>query len=120
MAALLALSSSWAVGWVVAFHLASDHHHGRSSTDPAPVALALELAAHGHVHAEGTPAHSHPVVGSAAARVPDRLSLLSPAATGATPEAVAYMPVPIRRAPCPAGPSHDPPRRAASPVILRI
>jgi len=77
------------------------------------------MAAHGHLHAEGTPAHGHPVVVSVAAPIPGRLSLLTPAMTGNAPE-TAFAAVSGRGLAQQAGPNHDPPPRGASVSILRI
>jgi len=116
--ALLALSASWAAGWAVAFHLATDDHHGHAASDRGGV-RELEMAIHGHAHSEGTPAHSHSVVSSVATPVPSRLSLLALAMTGHAPDAV-VTPASGRRLPSQAGPNHDPPARGASVSILRI
>jgi hypothetical protein len=116
--ALLALSASWAAGWAVAFHLATDDHHGPSAADRGGL-RELEMAIHGHAHSEGTPAHSHTVVGGVAAPVPARLSLLAPAMTGDTPEAVLTATSGHRLA-SQAGPNHDPPPRGVTVSILRI
>ena len=116
--ALLALSASWAAGWAVAFHLATDDHHGHDPSDRGGV-RELEMAIHGHAHSEGTPAHSHSVVSSVAPPVPSRLSLLAPAMTGDAPQAVLTA-ASGRRLPSQAGPNHDPPPRGVSVSILRI
>jgi hypothetical protein len=84
--ALLALSLSWAAGWVVAFHLASDNHHGQGA--PERAAQGLEAAIHGHLHAAGTPAHNHPLVGGVATPLPGMLVLLGPAMIGDAQAAV--------------------------------
>jgi hypothetical protein len=116
--ALLALSASWAAGWAVAFHLAMDDHHGHAASDRGGV-RELETAIHGHAHSEGTPAHSHAVLGSVVTPVPGRVSLLAPAMTGDAPEAVLTA-TSGRRLPSQAGPNHDPPPRGVSVSILRI
>jgi len=116
--ALLALSTSWAAGWALAFHLATDDHHGHEASDRGGV-RELEMAIHGHAHSEGTPAHSHTVVSSVATHVASRLSLLAPAMTGDDPEAVLTA-ASGRRLPSQAGPNHDPPPRGVSVSILRI
>jgi len=116
--ALLALSSPWAAGWAVALHLATDAHGGRASSYVGGV-LGLQLAAHGHVHAENTPAHTHPALGSVAAPIPGRRSMPAPAMTGDAPEAVLTAASNSRLA-APAGPNHDPPPRGVSVSILRI
>ena len=118
VAALLAQGASWAAGWAVALHLASDDHGGRASSEGGG-ALGLQMAAHGHLHAEGTPAHGHPVVGSVPAPMPGRVSLLAPAMTGNAPETACAALSGRRLAPR-AGPSHDPPPRGTSVSILRI
>lgn len=118
MAALLAQGASWATGWAVALHLASDGHGGRASSDGGG-ALGLQMAAHGHLHAEGTPVHGHPVVGSVAAPISGRLSLLAPATCRSVPEAVFRGPSSHRVLP-PVSPNHDPPPRGTSVSILRI
>lgn len=115
--ALLALSTSWAVGWAIAFHLATDDHHGLGASDRGGVG-ELEMAIHGHAHSEGTPAHSHTVVNNVATPVPGRLSLLAPVMTGDTPEVVLTA-ASGRRLPSQAGPNHDPPPRT-SVFVLRI
>ena len=118
VAALLAQGASWATGWAVALHLASDDHARHAPSDGGR-ALGLQMAAHGHLHAEGTPAHGHPVVGSVAAPIPGRPLLLAPAMTGNAPETACAALSGSRLAPR-AGPNHDPPRRGTSISILRI
>jgi len=117
--ALLALSTSWAAGRAVAFHLATDDHHGGHAASDRGGVRELEMAIHGHAHSEGTPAHSHSVVSSVATPVPSRLSLLAPAMTGDAPEAVLTA-ASGRRLPSQAGPNHDPPPCGVSVSILRI
>ena len=117
VAMLLALSSSWAAGWAVAWHVASDDHHGRPSSDEA-YALGLEMVAHGHLHPEGTPAHGHPAVSSAAGSLPGRLSILAPAMTGDALESVG--PTSRQRLSPEGRPNPDPPPRGVSVSILRI
>lgn len=119
--ALVALSASWAGGWAVAFHLATDDHHGRHghAASHGGGARELETAIHGHWHSEGTPAHSHTVLAAVATPVPSRLSLLAPAMTGDAPEAV-LIDAAGRRLASQAGPNHDPPPRGACVSILRI
>ena len=116
--ALVALSASWSGGWAVAFHLATDGHHGHAASHCGDL-RELETAIHGHAHSEGTPAHSHAVVGSVVLPVPGRLSLLAPAMTGDAPEAVLAA-ASGRRLPSQAGPNHDPPPRGVTVSILRI
>jgi hypothetical protein len=115
--ALLVLSLSWAAGWVVAFHLASDDHHGQGA--PERAAQGLEAAIHGHLHAAGTPAHTHPLVGSVTTPLPGRLVLQGPAMIGDAQAAVlAVAPLGRRLSPT-AWPNHDPPR-STSVFVLRI
>lgn len=118
VAALLALPSSWAAGWSVAFHLATDDHHSAGSSDHGG-ALGLEMALHGHGHAEGTPAHGHPCIGSAAAPIPGRLLLLIGATIGDVPEVVRAE-ISGRGLLSEAGPTHDPPPRLEAVSVLRI
>jgi len=114
--ALLALAASWAAGWAVAFHLASDDHGGRATSDGGG-ALGLQMAVHGHVHAEGTPEHGHPVVGSAPVPIRARLSLLAPVMTGDAPEVVLTA-ASSRWLASPSAANHDPPPRSI--FVLRI
>lgn len=116
--ALLALNASWAAGWGVAFHLATDQHHGHDTPGHGEAA-SLELAIHGHLHSERTPAHTHPLVASVAAPLPGRLILLAPATTRDAPEGIPTSTPPGRTLPSQAGPNHDPPPRV-SVSILRI
>jgi hypothetical protein len=115
--ALLVLSSSWGGAWAIAFHVATDDHHDRAASDRART-RGLEIATHGHPHAEDTPAHSHPVVGSVASSVPARLSLLAPAMIGTVLDAARGTAAGRGSSPH-AGPNHDPPQRA-SVSVLRI
>lgn len=117
-AALLALSSSWAVGWSVAFHLANDHHHDGNSPDHDG-ALGFEMVLHGHGHPEGTPAHKHPVVGSVAMAVPGKQLVLVSAMIGDAPEVVCGE-TSGHRLRLQHGPTHDPPSRLQAVSVLRI
>jgi hypothetical protein len=116
--ALLSVSSSWALGWSVAFHLASDDHHDDDSSHH-DAALGLEMALHGHRHAQETPAHEHPGVSSVAAQVPGRLLLLIGTMVGNAPEVV-FAEMPGRQLLSEAGPTHDPPPRLSAVSVLRI
>ena len=115
--ALLALSSSWVLGWSVALHLADDHHQGDASEDR--VSLGLEMALHGHAHSEGTPAHGHPIVGSAAAPLPGKVLVRAGAMIGSPLDFVFAEPsgCPLRSE---IRPTHDPPPRPQSVSVLRI
>jgi hypothetical protein len=115
--ALLALSLSWAAGWVVAFHLASDDHHGHGAREHA--AQGLEAAIHGHLHAAGTPAHTHALVGSVVTPLPGRLALLGPTMIGAAQAVVPAVALPEHRLSPITWPNHDPPR-TTSVFVLRI
>lgn len=116
--ALLVLSSSWVVGWSLEVHLAADDHHGVGSPDDGGRS-GLEMALHGHAHAEGTPAHGHPVLGSVAAPIPRKPLVLIAAMIGDAPE-VTLAGCSGRRLFLQAGPTHDPPPRPQAVSILRI
>lgn len=116
--ALLALSSSWAVGWSAALHVATDHHHDGDSPDHDG-APGLEMVLHGHAHTEGTPAHRHPVVGSAAVPVPGKLLVFVSAMSGDVPEVVTGDSSCLRLL-SQGGPTHDPPPRLEAFSVLRI
>ena len=115
--ALLALSSSWAVAWSAAFHVATDHHHDQVSDHEG--ALGLEIVLHGHAHAEGTPAHKHPVARSFAVPVCGKQLVLVSAMVGGVPEVVCGE-TSGRRILSQRGPTHDPPARPEAVSILRI
>ena len=115
--ALLAMSSSWVVGWSVALHLDDDHHRGAASDHG--VALDLEMALHGHTHSEGTPAHGHPFVGGVAAPLPGKLLPLTEAMT-ACPRVSMVADPSGRQLLSQAGATRDPPPRPAALSILRI
>ncbi len=115
--ALLALSSSPTIGWSVTLHLTTDDHHSGGSPDHDG-ALGLEMALHGHAHAEGTPAHGHPFLGSVAAPIPGKLLLVA-ATIGDAPEVV-LAETSARRLLSEAGRTHDPPPRVEAPSVLRI
>jgi hypothetical protein len=102
----------------VAFHLATDDHHGAGSSDHGG-ALGLEMALHGHGHGEGTPAHGHPAVGSLASPSPGKLLLLIGSMIGDVPEAVVAE-ASGRRLLSQAGPTHDPPPSLEAVSVLRI
>jgi len=118
MGTLLALASSSAVSWAVAFHLASEDHHLGGSSHQDGVA-GLDMVVHGHAHGEGIPAHGHPLVTSVAAPIPGKLLLLIGAMVGDAPEVVAAA-ASGRRPLSPRGPTHDPPLRHESVPVLRI
>jgi len=113
--ALLAFGSSSAVGWALAFHLATDDHHdGRPSHNEGVVGLDMVL--HGHAHGEGTSAHGHPLLTSVGAPIPGKLLLLIGAMVGGTPEVVAVA-TSGRRLLSARGPTHDPPPRESASVL---
>lgn len=116
--ALLALASSSAVGWAVAFHVATDDHHGGGPSHHDGV-VGLDLVLHGHAHDEGTPAHGHPFLTSVPAPIPAKQLLLIAAMVGDAPEVVVAL-TSGRRRPSSRGPTHDPPPRLESPSVLRI
>lgn len=115
---MLAVSSSWAIGWSTAFHVANDHQHDADAPDD-DAARGLQMMLHGHSHAEGTPAHGHFVLGSVAAPVPGKTLLLLGAMIGDAPESVCCA-ASGRRVPSGRGPTHDPPPRLEAVSILRI
>ncbi|MFI4942201.1 MAG: hypothetical protein ACHP85_02990 [Burkholderiales bacterium] len=117
LAMLAALVSSSVAGWGVAFHLTEPDHHGGShySDDIA----GLEVALHGHAHDSGTPPHGHPVLTtSSPARIPGKLILAIFAVPGIAAEPPAAGAG--TRLPPSSGPTHDPPPRLASRLVLRI
>jgi len=118
VATLLALASSSAVGWAVAFHLATDDHHRGGSSDHDDIA-GLDMVLHGHAHGEGTPAHGHPLLTRVAAPIPGKLLLSIGVMVGDAPEVVVAAtsgrrPLSLR------GPTHDPPPPLESAAVLRI
>jgi hypothetical protein len=117
LAILAALVSSSVAGWGVAFHVTEPDHHGGShhSDDIA----GLDVALHGHAHDSGTPPHGdHPLVTSGPARIPAKLILAIPLVPGAAAELLAAG-AGIRQR-LAGGPTHDPPARLASRLVLRI
>ena len=117
MPTLLALVSSSAIGWAVVFHLATDDHHGGGSSHHDG-AVGLDMVLHGHAHGEGTPAHGHPLLTSAAAPIPGKLLLLMGAMVGDAPEVVA--PATPGRLLWQSGSTHDPPGGLETVSVLRI
>lgn len=117
--ALISLSSSWAAGWATALHVATGHHHEHHATEPHE-ALDLEATLHGHPHAEGAPAHGHPLVSALVAAIPGRSNLRAPAAAiPAGPSAACPTNAMAERLrPSRAGTNHDPPPR--TPLVLRV
>src|SRR5207244_1508127 len=115
VAAMVAFSSSWAVGWSAVLHVAADHHHDVDSPDHEG-ALGLQMVMHGHAHIQGTRAHSHPVVARAAIPVSGKLIVSVSAMIGDVPEAV-WGEASGRRLLSQGGPTHDPPPRPAVSVL---
>ena len=116
--ALLAIASPAAFGCAVAFHLASDEHHGGGSAHEDSAA-GLRVVLHGHSHGPGTPSHGHPFLTNAAVPIPTMQLLLVGAMVGDAPLVV----VPVTsgwRPPTLRGPTHDPPPRIESFSVLRI
>ena len=118
MTSLVALVSSSAVGWAVAFHLATDDHHGGGSSHHDGVA-GLDMVLHGHAHGEGTPPHGHPLLTSVAAPIPGKLLHLIGSMIGGAPERVATA-ASRRRLVLQGGPTHDPPGALEAVSVLRI
>ena len=114
LTALGALLSPPAVGLALAVHLLSDHHHEGASLDNAGVEIAL----HGHAHIEGTPPHGHPIVGSVAAPLPDRILVPPARVVGDAPEVVLGDPLGRRGRGATARPTTR--LHAEAPSILRI
>lgn len=116
--ALLAVSSSWAGAWSSAFHVATEHHHDGDSPDHDG-ALGLQMVLHGHAHADGTPAHRHPVVASVAVPVPGKLLMWVSVMIGDAPEGVRGE-ISGRRLLAQRGRTHDPPPCPEAFSVLRI
>ena len=114
---MAALSSCWAVGWLAALHVATDHHHAGDPEDHEG-ALGLQMVLHGHAHTEGTRSHTHAFVGSPAIPVSGKLIVSVRATIGDVPE-VACGEISGRRVLSRRGPTHDPPPRVAF-AVLRI
>jgi hypothetical protein len=121
---IVALSSSWAVGWSAALHVAADHHdhdgHQVADTDhhaDRESERGLQLVLHGHGHADGTPSHRHPVTSGAAAPPTGNLLLSAAAVCGDVPVLPAGA-CSSCRMPALGGPTHDPP--TLSGPVLRI
>ena len=124
VASIVALSSSWAVGWSAVVHVASDHHDDDRHHDDADARHAadesergLQLMLHGHGHAGGTPNHRHPVTSSAAASLPGKLVVATVAVIGDVPEPATGACSTCRLLTL-GEPTHDPPPRSTQ--ILRI
>jgi len=115
---LLAIVSSSAAGWAVAFHLAIDDDHGSGSSHHDGL-LGLDMVLHGHAHGERTPAHEHPLLTSAAAAIPGKLLLLMGSMVGDAPERVAT-PTLSRRLLLQGGPTHDLAGLREAVTVLRI
>jgi hypothetical protein len=118
VAAMAALSSSWAVGWSAALHVGTDHHHDGDPEDHEG-ALGLQMVLHGHPHTEGTRAHSHAFIGNAAMPASGKLIVSVTARIGDVPEA-ACGEISGRRVLSRGGPTHDPPPRLEAFSVLRI
>lgn len=122
VASIVALSSSWAVGWSAVLHVATDHHEDDGQHDDADARdheskHGLQLMLHGHGHADGTPDHRHPVTNGVASSLPGKLLLATAAVIGHAPMLAAGACSSCRLLAL-GGPTHDPPPRSSP--ILRI
>lgn len=124
IAALLTLGSlaiPWLLSAAVAVHEAQ--HHYASHLAESDVALALDLASHGHHHDRGTPAHQHLIAPARVVRLPVAKASLNvaPLALGGVLVSPPALATPGRWSSLTlSGPGHDPPSFLGTHSVLRI